>query len=112
MMVDLKVMAYFKLSLSTHNWDRAKQNRHARRCEWKLYNRLKGFVTGQKAIADGLVWASLLSLVLKRRVAQALMKEGLSTLKAAKSGVTWWLPILEAVAHRAISEIGRGWSGL
>jgi hypothetical protein len=22
-MVDLKVMAYFKLSLSTHNWDRA-----------------------------------------------------------------------------------------
>ncbi len=23
MMVDLKVMAYFKLSLSTHNWDRA-----------------------------------------------------------------------------------------
>lgn len=37
--------------------------------------------------------------------AQSLMKEGLSTLKAAKSGVTWWLPILEAVAHRAISEI-------
>ena len=27
MMVDLKVMAYFKLSLSTHNWDRAKINR-------------------------------------------------------------------------------------
>ncbi|MGL5661417.1 MAG: IS4 family transposase, partial [Aeromonas sp.] len=30
---------------------------------------------------------------------------GLSTLKAAKSGVTWWLPILEAIAHRALSEI-------
>ncbi|WP_429078390.1 hypothetical protein, partial [Aeromonas veronii] len=27
MMVDLKVMAYFKISLSTRNWDRAKQNR-------------------------------------------------------------------------------------
>ena len=26
MMVDLKVMAYFKISLSTRNWDRAKKN--------------------------------------------------------------------------------------
>ncbi|AYK19232.1 hypothetical protein C0073_016355 [Aeromonas veronii] len=25
MMVDLKVMAYFKISLSTRNWDRAKK---------------------------------------------------------------------------------------
>jgi hypothetical protein len=25
MMVDLKVMAYFKISLSTRNWDRAKE---------------------------------------------------------------------------------------
>ena len=41
--------------------------------EWKSHNRLKGFVTGQKAIAEGLVWASLLSLVMKRRVAQTLM---------------------------------------
>lgn len=73
--------------------------------EWKSYNRLKGFVTGQKAIAEGLVWASLLSQVLKRRLAQTLMKEELSTLKAAKSGVMRWLPILEEAAHRAISEI-------
>ncbi|MEH8231370.1 hypothetical protein, partial [Aeromonas veronii] len=27
MMVDLKVMAYFKISLSTRNWDRAIKNR-------------------------------------------------------------------------------------
>ncbi len=37
--------------------------------EWKSYNRHKDFVTGQKALAEGLVWASLLSLVLKRRLA-------------------------------------------
>ncbi|WP_429060663.1 IS4 family transposase [Aeromonas veronii] len=73
--------------------------------EWKSCNRLKGFVTGQKALAEGLVWASLLSLVLKRRVAQVLVKGNVSTLKAAKSGVTWWLPLLEAVAHRALTEI-------
>lgn len=33
------------------------------------------------------------------------MKEELSTLRAAKSGVTGSLPILEAIAHRAFSEI-------
>ena len=73
--------------------------------EWKSHNRLKGFVTGQKAIAEGLVWASLLSLVMKRRVAQTLMGDGLSTLKAAKNSGTWWFPLLEAVAHRALEEI-------
>ncbi len=72
---------------------------------WKSYNGLKGLMTDQKAITKGLVWASLLSLVLKRRVAQTLMTEGLLTLKAAKSSVTWWLPILEAIVHLAFSEI-------
>ena len=38
--------------------------------EWKSHNRLKGFVTGEKAIAEGLLWTSLLSLVMKRRGAQ------------------------------------------
>ncbi|AZU47772.1 hypothetical protein C3B79_2001 [Aeromonas hydrophila] len=31
MMVALKVMTYFKVSLSTHNWDRAKKNRRRAR---------------------------------------------------------------------------------
>ncbi len=39
----------------------------ALRCKaWKSYHRLNGFVTGQKAIAEGVVWANLLSRVLKR----------------------------------------------
>lgn len=40
--------------------------------KWKSHNRLKGFVTGEKAIAEGLVWTSLLSLVMKRRGAQSV----------------------------------------
>jgi hypothetical protein len=44
--------------------------------EWKSYNRHKDFVTGQKAHAEGLVWA-------KSAVAGV----------EAPSGVTWWLPI-------------------
>ncbi len=73
--------------------------------EWKSHNRLKGFVTGEKAIAEGLVWTSLLSLVMKRRVAQSVMTGKLSMLKASKNSTTWWLPLLEAVAHRALTEI-------
>ncbi len=67
--------------------------------EWKSHNRLKGFVTGEKAIAEGLVWTSLLSLVMKRRVAQSVMSGALSMLKASKNSATWWLPLLEAVAQ-------------
>ncbi|MDR8290660.1 IS4 family transposase, partial [Acinetobacter baumannii] len=29
----------------------------------------------------------------------------LSMLKASKNSATWWLPLLEAVAHRALTEI-------
>lgn len=31
--------------------------------------------------------------------------KGFITLKAAKSSMVWWFPILEAVAHRAMGEI-------
>ncbi|WP_421329030.1 hypothetical protein, partial [Aeromonas veronii] len=34
MMVDLKVMAYFKISLSTRNWDRAITKRYPYRVIW------------------------------------------------------------------------------
>ena len=61
------------------------------RCRWQIellfkelksHNRLKAFATRQKAIAEGLIWASLLALLVKRRLA-----------------------LLEAVAHRALTEI-------
>lgn len=40
----------------------------------------------QGAFKPGLVWASLLAPGLKRHMTQILMKEGLSTFKAEKSG--------------------------
>ncbi|WP_429010683.1 hypothetical protein, partial [Aeromonas allosaccharophila] len=36
MMVDLKVMAYFKISLSTRNWDRAFFMAAASTCWWPM----------------------------------------------------------------------------
>ncbi|EQB99251.1 transposase IS4 family protein [Photorhabdus temperata subsp. temperata M1021] len=49
------------------------------RCRWQvepLFKELKshtnwiGFATGQKAIAEGLIWASLLALIVQRSLAK------------------------------------------
>ena len=37
--------------------------------------------------------------------AECVMTGKLSMLKASKNSTTWWLPLLEAVAHRALTEI-------
>jgi len=80
--------------------------------ELKTHNRFKAFATRQPALAEGLIWASLLSLLVKRRLAQTLVgSERLSLLKAAKNGVLWLAPISEAVAHRATSDIRMPWNG-
>jgi len=101
-------------NLPRQHWS-AEQVMSLYRCRWqvellfkelKSHNRLKAFATRQPALAEGLIWASLLSLLIKRRLAQTLVgSECLSMLKAAKNGVVWLAPILEAVAHRALSDI-------
>jgi Transposase DDE domain len=83
------------------------------RCRWQielLFKELKSdtnwrrFATAQKAIVDGLVWASLLALIIRRSLAwQALAS--VSLYKAAKNVDVWFLPILEAYIHHAWSEI-------
>jgi IS4 transposase len=37
--------------------------------EWKSWNNLRKFNTGKKEIMEGLIWSSLLSLLLKRSIA-------------------------------------------
>jgi IS4 transposase len=61
--------------------------------EWKRHNNLKKFVTRQSQLVKGLIWASLLSLLLKRyigRIAQRRQKARLSMLKIAKSTQGWF----------------------
>ncbi|RAW92190.1 hypothetical protein CKY03_23465 [Photorhabdus sp. S9-53] len=83
------------------------------RCRWQvelLFKELKshtnwtGFVTGQKAIAEGLIWASLLALIVRRSLARRFLPS-VSFLKAAKNVDVWLLPILSAIIHHAGSEI-------
>ena len=83
------------------------------RCRWQvelLFKDLKSntnwqrFATAQKAIVDGLVWASLLALVIRRSIALQIMPS-VSLFKAAKNVDVWLLPIFECISHKAWSEI-------
>ncbi|MGS3064408.1 IS4 family transposase, partial [Escherichia coli] len=74
--------------------------------ELKPHNRLKSFATRPKAIAEGLIWASLLALLVKRRLALTLSGSAeLSMLKIAKSSALWLMPILASIIHGAWQEI-------
>lgn len=83
------------------------------RCRWQvelLFKELKShtnwqkFMTAQKAIVDGLVWASLLALIIRRSVALQIMPS-VSLFKAAKNVDVWLLPIFESISQNAWSEI-------
>lgn len=83
------------------------------RCRWQielLFKELKSdtnwrrFATGQQAIAEGLVWASLLTLIIRRSLARQSLPS-VSLYKAAKNVDVWLLPILAAYLHQSWSEI-------
>ncbi|CAM3030532.1 Transposase IS4-like domain-containing protein [Vibrio rarus] len=83
------------------------------RCRWQvelLFKELKSdtnwrrFATAQKCIVEGLVWASLLALILRRGIALR-SKANIAVYKAAKNVDVWLLPILTDYAQQASSEI-------
>lgn len=83
------------------------------RCRWQvelLFKELKSdtnwqrFATGKKEIVEGLVWASLLALIVRRSIARQSLPS-VSVYKAAKNVDVWLLPILEVYLHQAWSEI-------
>ena len=83
------------------------------RCRWQvelLFKELKSdtnwrrFATSQQAIMEGLVWASLLALIIRRYIAMQSLSSA-SVYKAGKNVDVWLLPILEAYIHQAWSEI-------
>ncbi|MCF1457729.1 MAG: IS4 family transposase, partial [Shewanella sp.] len=74
--------------------------------EWKSFNNLKRFVTRQEHMVKGLIWASLLSLLVKRfigRVAQQRLRVRLSMLKLAKSTQGWFEPVMKSLAAKSLS---------
>ncbi|MCT8347870.1 IS4 family transposase [Photorhabdus temperata] len=82
------------------------------RCRWQielLFKELKshtnwrGFTTRKETLATGLIWFSLLALLLRRLLARRLFPE-VSLLKAAQNTEIWLRPIIENLLQRAWSE--------
>ncbi|NRB25813.1 transposase [Shewanella sp.] len=68
--------------------------------ELKSYSGLKAFNTRDKSIAESLVWASMLSLLLKRFIARAsglIHQVAISTQKVARCANDWLPDILKAL---------------
>ena len=72
--------------------------------ELKSHTNLRKFNTEQKAIVEGLIWSSLLTLILKRLIVNAAAP-GLSLFKAAKNADVWFCPVVTAISQRALREI-------
>jgi len=71
--------------------------------ECKSYNNLHGFNTGKKTLQESLVWASLISMTLKRFMTgciEQLFKIEMSTMTVSKTTVSWWYGILEAIVQQ------------
>ncbi len=72
--------------------------------ELKSHNNLKKYLTQQKAIVEGLIWASLLTLILKRMIATKAMQK-VSFFKAAKNSDIWFIPIMQSIALEEYTKL-------
>ncbi len=84
--------------------------------ELKSHTNLHRFATRQEGLVKGLIWASLLALVVKRFVLQQAQQETgagpLSFLKMASSAKDWLAPIMRSLATRYGSQLEAdfGWA--
>ena len=80
--------------------------------EWKSYCNLRKFNTRKATMMEGLVWVSLLSLLVKRRVGfsvQQLSGVELSTFMVAKNTQGWFYPLMESITQNALSQLEKTW---
>lgn len=80
--------------------------------EWKSYCNLQKFNTRKATMMEGLIWASLLSLLVKRRVGfsvQQLTGVELSTFMVAKNTQGWFYPLMELITQNMLSKLKSTW---
>ncbi|PAJ75776.1 IS4 family transposase [Pseudoalteromonas sp. NBT06-2] len=80
--------------------------------EWKSYCNLQKFNTRSATMMEGLVWASLLALLVKRRVGMSVQQLAgieLSTFMVAKNTQGWFYQLMESITQGVISTLKRTW---
>ena len=81
--------------------------------EWKSYCNLRKFNTRNAGLMEGLIWVSLLALLVKRRIGfsiQRLMGVDISSFMVAKNTQSWFYPLMESILHDAYSELKETWN--
>ncbi|PIP78457.1 MAG: transposase [Gammaproteobacteria bacterium CG22_combo_CG10-13_8_21_14_all_40_8] len=71
--------------------------------ECKSHNSLHGFNTEKASIQESLIWASLISVTLKRFISgcvERIFKVEMSTMLVSKTTVSWWYDVLEAIVQQ------------
>ncbi len=80
--------------------------------EWKSYCNLGKFNTRKASMAEGLIWASLLALLLKRRISTSVsedIQEDISTFITAKSTQGWFYNLMEALISNSPTKLRKAW---
>jgi hypothetical protein len=80
--------------------------------EWKSYCNLQKFNTSKATMMEGLIWASLLSLLVKRRIGfsvQQIAGVELSTFMVAKNTQGWFYPLMELITQNMLSKLKKKW---
>ena len=65
-------------------------------------------VTRNAGLMEGLIWVSLLALLVKRRIRfsiQRLMGVDISSFMVAKNTQSWFYPLMEPILHDAYFEL-------
>ena len=76
--------------------------------EWKSYCNLQKFNTRKASMMEGLVWVSLLSLIVKRRIGfsvQQVTGIELSTFMIAKNTQGWFYPLMESITQNRLPKL-------
>lgn len=80
--------------------------------EWKSYCNLQKFNTRKASMMEGLVWASLLTLLVKRRIGMSVQQLAgieLSTFMVAKNTQGWFYQLMESITQGVISTLNKAW---
>lgn len=76
--------------------------------EWKSYTNLHAFDTGIASIAESLIWASLLTAIVRRTLVHAAelsLKMYLSTERAASSSMDYFLDVMLALLKGTLEDV-------
>ena len=80
--------------------------------EWKSYCNLRKFNTRKATMMEGLVWMSLLALLVKRRIGfsiQQLKGIAISSFLVAKNTQGWFYKLMESIIHFDQIELKQTW---